>query len=117
MIDFQMTETGDLRMDEFGEIFTTESVVQEAMIKLKWFLGEWRLGTVYGFPYFQEVFVKNPNLSKIKHYVRETLLGIEAVTTVLSVDLSVNKVQRTAVLFVSFAVGEEIYHQEVALHE
>lgn len=117
MIDFAMDEFGDIRIDEFGEISTSTSVVQDACIKLKWFQGEWRLGSIYGFPYFQEVFVKNPNLSKIKHYVRETLLDIPEVRKVLSVNLTVDKVQRTAVLSVSFAVGEEIYHQEVKLHE
>lgn len=117
MIDFTMNNNGDLDIDESGEISTTDSVVQEVLIKLKWFLGEWKLGTAYGFPYFEEVFVKNPNLAKIKHYVRELLLGVEEVTKVISVDLTVDKAQRTARLSTSFAVGEEIFKQEVLLHE
>lgn len=113
MIDFKVNADGDLDINAMGDISVTNSIIQAVRIRLKWFLNEWRLGPDLGFPYFQEVFVKNPNLEKIRSYIRETILGVEGVTEVPTVDLKLNIKARTLKATVVFCVGEERYKEEV----
>lgn len=117
MIDFKLDGNWDLDISDTGEISTTESIRQAVIIRLKWFLGEWRLGTSLGFPYFEEVFQKNPNVSKIKQYIRESVIAVEGVTRVQKVDIAVDKKQRTAVFYVTFTTSFETYTEEVILNE
>lgn len=117
MIDFELTDDWDIAIDDEGDISTTDSVRQAVIIRLKWFLGEWRLGTSLGFPYFEEVFKKNPNVSKIKQYIRETVISVDGVTKVIKVEIAVDKQQRTAVFHVTFATNYETYTEEVILSE
>ena len=54
MKDLRLTEDGDLYITEDGDVQFTDSVLQAIKIRLKWFLGEWRINTDYGMPYFDE---------------------------------------------------------------
>lgn len=116
MTDFKLTDDWDIAIDEQGEISTTESIRQAVLVRLKWFLDEWRLGPTLGFPYFEEVFQKNPNVSKIKQYIRETVIAVEGVTKITKVEIAVDKQKRTAVFYVTFATAYETYTQEVMLN-
>ena len=73
---------GDISLTEWGDIYITESISQNILIRLKWFLTEWRLGPGLGFPWFQEVLVKNPNLVKIKGLIRNEIMQVEGVQSV-----------------------------------
>lgn len=66
MVDIRLDKNGDIDVSAVGDIFITESVRQAVLIRLRWFFGEWRLGPEMGFKWFEEVFVKNPNLVKIR---------------------------------------------------
>lgn len=116
MIDFKLDSAGDLEIGLEGDIYTTESVVQAVMIRLKWFFAEWRLGPQFGFPYFEEVFIKNPNLSKIKFLLRQTILSVDEVTKVKSINISVDKKTRAALIQFTFETDEETYNEEVTIH-
>ena len=70
MVDIRLNESGDIDVSAVGDIFITESVRQAVLIRLRWFFGEWRLGPDMGFKWFEEVFVKNPNLVKIRSLMR-----------------------------------------------
>lgn len=67
MLDIRLNEDGDIAISKNGDISTTESVRQAVMIRLRWIYDEWRLGPELGFPWFEEVFIKNPNTIKIKN--------------------------------------------------
>lgn len=115
MVDFKITPDGDLEITPVGDIVPTESVAQAVLIRLKWFLAEWRLGPTLGFPYFEEVFIKNPNLTKIRFLLRDLVLGVEGVTSVTKADIIPNPRTREAEIIVVFTVEDEIFQKEVKI--
>ena len=113
MLDFKLTNSGDLELTDGGDILTTDSVCQAVRIRLLWFLDEWRLGPDMGFPYFENVFVKNPSESKIRHLIRETVMSVDEVTDVTEISFSVNNRTREANIAVSFTTDEDTFREEV----
>ncbi len=113
MLDFKLTKSGDLELTDGGDILTTESVCQAVRVRLLWFLNEWRLGPDMGFPYFENVFVKNPSESKIRHLIRETVMSVDEVTDVTEISFSLNNRTREAAINVSFATDEDTFREEV----
>jgi len=115
MLDFKLTKDGDLELSDTVDISPTDSICQAVRVRLLWFFGEWRLGPDIGFPYFEEVFVKNPSEAKIRHYVRETVMEVEGVTDVTSIEFSVDKHTREATITVAFTTDEDTYKEEVKI--
>lgn len=115
MLDLKLAKDGDLELTEDGDIQQTDSVCQAVRIRLLWFLDEWRLGPDMGFPYFNEVFVKNPSEARIRHYVRETVLSVEEVTDVKSIEYSLDSQTRAATIAVVFCTDEDTFREEVSI--
>ena len=115
MIDLKLTHDGDLELTMEGDVLPTQSVCQAVRIRLLWFLAEWRLGPKFGFPYFEEVLVKTPSDNKIKHLVRETVMSVEEVTDVESINISVDNRTRSASISVVFCTDEATYAEEVTI--
>lgn len=113
MLDLKLAKDGDLYISPNGDIALTQSVCQAVRIRLLWFLKEWRLIPQLGFPYFEEVFVKNPSESKIRHYIREEIMSVDEVTDVTQIDFSLNKHTRAAKIRVEFSANGEHYYEEV----
>lgn len=67
MKDLLLTSDGDLCIDDNANVEITDSVIQEIQIRLRWFLGEWKINPEWGLPYYEQVFVKNPNLAIRRH--------------------------------------------------
>lgn len=117
MLDILLDKNGDIHLSPLGDISTTESVRQAILIRLRWIFAEWKLGPEYGFPWFEEVFVKNPNTEKIKQLVRDKIMSV---TNVKDADVSnvvFDKANRTATVRYTCKVGEEIFADEVMLNE
>ena len=115
MIDLKLTKDGDLELTMKGDVSPTQSVCQAVRIRLLWFLEEWRLGPGLGFPYFEEVFVKNPSDTKIKYLIRETVMSVDEVTDVESIDFSLDNRTRSASISVVFCTDEDTYTEEVKI--
>lgn len=113
MFDLKLDKNGDLFLDEVGDIATTDSIVQAVRIRLLWFFNEWRLGPDLGLPYFEEVLLKNPNETKIKHLIREQVMSVTGVTDVTEITISIDKRTREAVIAVTFTTDEDSYREEV----
>ena len=94
MKDLLLDDSGDLLLDEFGEIHFTDSVKQAIEIRLKWFAKEWKLGPDLGIPYYDEVFVKNPSEQLIEERMREAISDVEEVDEILSFTLSIDRILR-----------------------
>ncbi len=113
MIDFMIAQDGDLYLSPIGDISMTQSICQAVRIRLLWFLGEWRLMPQIGFPYFEEVLVKNPSETMIRHLVREAVMSVDEVTGVSKIEISIDKRTRIAKICVEFTASGEKYSEEV----
>lgn len=115
MFDLKLDHNGDLELGGTGDISTTESVVQAVRLRLFWFFREWRLGPALGFPYFEEVFVKNPNEARIRSLLRDTVMEVKEVTDVLQIGFALDRHTREAKISIVFATAEETFREEVRL--
>ena len=79
MSDIMLEKSGDLAVTETGDIAITTSLQQEILIRLRWILEEWRLGPELGFPWFQNVLVKNPDTALIEQKIRDCIMGIDKI--------------------------------------
>lgn len=113
MLDFKLNSDGDLDIDGSGDISITESVSQAVRVRLLWALGEWRLIPSLGFPYFEEVLVKNPSTAKIEHLIRKTVMSVDEVTDVKNIEFSLDAKTRAARIAVTFCVGDKTFREEV----
>ena len=88
MTDIMLDKAGDIKVSAVGDISLTESVRQAVLIRLRWIYQEWRLGPTMGFPWFEEVFVKNPNTVKIRQLIRDEIMQVEGVTASPATELA-----------------------------
>ena len=104
MSTFAQTTTGDLQvtLGEFS-LITDPATACAAKIRNQFriFLGEWFLDTRIGMPYFQQVFVKNPNLGVLSQLFRGVILNTPGVSAVNSCTVNFNAATR--VCSVNFA--------------
>lgn len=116
MYDLALNELGDLAISNIGDVSLTESIRQIVLIRLKWIHDEWRLGPELGFPYFEDVLVKNPNLETVCALIRNEIMQIEGVTDAEVIDYSFDKQTRKATFQFQFAIEEELFREEVTLN-
>lgn len=103
MKDLLLDGSGDLLLDEFGDIQFTDSVKQAIEIRIRWFANEWKLGPSLGIPYYEEIFTKNPSEQLIEERMREAISDVEEVEEILSFSLSLDRMLRK--LKVDYAVS------------
>lgn len=75
--------TGDVEMPP-RLVFGLEAVWQRLVARLHMFKGEWFLDTRQGLPYFQAIFVKNPNINLVASLFRRVILDTPGVLEVRS---------------------------------
>jgi len=117
MTDIMLTKDGDLAISETGDISVTESVRQAILVRLRWIYQEWRLGPEYGFPWFEEIWVKNPNEVKIRHLIREEIMTVEEVVAAKVLDFRFDKKNRAVTITYEAETTEETFREEVTLYE
>ena len=94
-------EGGDVQMID-GAL----RVAQQVKVTLLTFLGEWFLDTDFGVPYFDVVYIKNPNWAAINATFRARIIDVPGVTRITQLDLEYDRAARA--LAVTFQV-ETIY--------
>lgn len=107
MNDLLLTEENDLLISESGDIVFTDSISQAIKIRLKWFLGEWKINQGYGIPYYQEVFIKNPSTALLEDRLRTEILTVSGVNTVDNIVIKLDKAERKAKITFSVNSGTE----------
>lgn len=117
MLDIMLNADGDIRISVSGDISTTESIRQAVRVKLRWIYGEWRLGPELGFPWFEEVFVKNPNVAKIKSLIRDKVLEVSGVDSVSVAAVNYDQKERTVSVKYTVTIGKETFREELTLYE
>jgi len=77
----------------------TETIDQKIKVKLLFFFNEWFLDTRQGVPYYEKVFVKNPNIPEIEVIIKNTILTTNGVIEMLSFDSVFDKPNRIYQVF------------------
>lgn len=85
--------TGDLAATADGTqigrtLRTIDTLEQRIRTRLQTFMGEWYLDEDMGVPYFQEVLVKNPDVSRVRALLLTALLSVEGVKQVTQFDVA-----------------------------
>lgn len=95
---FKIGTDGDLAIEggRFVLIGGLEAVAQNVAQRLRLFQGEWPFDTSAGFPYYQRVFVKNPNLPAIRALVRQAILATPGIREVTELMLTLDARTRIA---------------------
>lgn len=84
MSDIKLAANGDLFLDDNGSAMLVEgddAILQQLLIRFKFALREWFLDVRIGVPFFREILVKNPNLTRVRGIYRQLILttpGIES---------------------------------------
>ena len=116
MLDILLDHEGDIAISDTGDINLTESKRQAALVRLRWISNEWRLGPDFGFPWFEEVFVKNPNLPKIQTAIRDEIMKVDGIEDAEVTDATLSVANRKAVFKFKIAVDQETFVEEVEIY-
>ncbi len=91
------------------------SVRQKIKIRLKWFFQEWRWDDEAGVPYFEYLFVKNPDIDQIKELIEEQIFNVDEITEVNDVSIEIDSLKRSAVIRYEAVTDEKTYKEEVKI--
>lgn len=72
-----------------------DRVRQHLKIRLWFFLGEWYLDTTAGVPFFEEILVKAPNISRIENILKVIILETPDVNEITEFDVDYDPRART----------------------
>jgi hypothetical protein len=75
-----------------------EQIRQRLKIRLQFFSGEWYLDTMLGVRFYQDVLIKNPQLTKLQSLFKATIMGTVGVTRLVAFDLTVDNQNRSMAL-------------------
>jgi hypothetical protein len=84
MKDFALTSDNDLDMSgtDMNLVNDIFQLSQNLKIRLQTFLGEWYLNTTIGIPYFQEIFIKNPNEIVVTNYLKKVIKETDGIINI-----------------------------------
>lgn len=86
-----------------------DQVRQNIEDRLRMVYGEWFLNTEIGVPWFDKVFVKNPDLSAIDIILKTTILGTSEVDELLAYKSSLDRTRRVfSVTFTALSIYGEV---------
>jgi len=81
-----------------GDLFMDADVAQAVKIRMLFIGGEWFLNRNQGVPYFEQVFVKNPNLGHVAAIFRKTILDTPGVRGLTSFEFAFDGTSRVLTL-------------------
>lgn len=96
-MDILLDGNGDLAF-KGTDIILANSVRQKIKIRLKWFFQEWRWDDEAGVPYFEYLFVKNPDIDQIKELIEDQIFNVAEITEVNDVSIEIDSLKRSAVI-------------------
>lgn len=96
MKDIRLQPDGDLAVDTFdlGIVSGADQVSQRLQTRLRSVLGEWYLDPSFGVPYFEEILVKNPDLSRVTAVLNDAVLADPEVLEITSYDVRYEEPRR-----------------------
>lgn len=108
-VDGDNPVAGDLFISETGQlVFVSgpDEVKQHIRSRLRFFLGDWFLDQRQGFPYFRDVFIKNPDRQSIVSSLRRTIRETPGVSEVDELVLEIDDDRSARVSFRAILDGE-----------
>ena len=115
MLDILLDCDGDLHITPSGDIYLTQNARQAVRIRLLWFFNEWRFAPGLGVPYFEEVFIKNPNINRLRRIVYEQAKSVDGVIDVRNININIENAARKARFCFDLMLQEETYREEVEI--
>lgn len=97
MIDLKLnTLTHDLAVEkgDLAIVNRGDEIAQNLKIRLLFIAGEWFLDTTVGVPYFESIWIKNPNPDLVDDIFKSTILETDEVTELLEYDSNFDTQQR-----------------------
>lgn len=113
-MDFKIDPlTGDLALDDTGDLVVLtgrDAIAQHIRVRLQFVLGEWHLDQREGIPYFEQIWVTNPDLVAIEELFRRAIAQTPGVASVRTLSLTHDTQARTLSMSVLAVTtdGEEI---------
>jgi hypothetical protein len=111
MSDLKLDDvTGDLVLENADLVMTTgsDAVRQHILQRLRTFMGEWFLNLDAGLPYFQDILVKDPNLSAIDGVIKNQIIDTPGVLELLSFDMDFDPSSQALVISFSVQVSDGV---------
>ena len=98
-------DTNDLLFQKYdlSLIDGLDQIRQKLKIRLQFFYGEWYLDTIQGIKYFDEIFIKNPTLSRVQSILKSAITDTQGVNELLSMNVALDNSERQ--LTVNFTVN------------
>lgn len=115
-MDFLLDRNGDLVVSDLGDLSLVDSIKQAVTVRLRWIYHEWKFAPEYGLPWFEEIFVKNPDVLRIKSIVRNEIVKVAGVNDARVTSVSYDAAARKASFAYSIFVGETEYREELELY-
>ena len=115
MLDILLDQSGDLSLSEDGDIRLGFSIPQAVLVRLRWIEDEWRFGPEIGFPWFTQVFKKNPNLRLIAQYIRRSIMEVDGVKKARAEITEYDPKHRALTVHYWVETENEKYEEEVTL--
>lgn len=99
-----LDENCDLKIEngKFQLLTGADEIAQKLTVRFQFWLTEWFLDTRQGFPGYEQVYVKNPDLIQIRSLIREMILETPGVDYIQKLNLDFVRGDRR--LDVSFSV-------------
>lgn len=97
MIDIALDkDTHDLYLknNDLQLVSNSDHVVQYIKIRLQFFKNEWFLDTTPGVPFFENIFVKNPNIPDIDSIIKAQIIDTPEVKEILEFVSEYNRSER-----------------------
>lgn len=98
--DFKLDASGDLAF-EGGDLVLevgVASIASDLHARLQTFRGEWFLDGSIGIPFFDQVLVKQPNMTAIRALLRTEILDTPGIADVLELTTNYDNATRTLAL-------------------
>jgi hypothetical protein len=114
--DILLDNSGDIAISDTADISIKHSIRQDVKIRLQWFLEEWRFNPEVGIPYFEEVFIKNPNTDLIAHIFRGEAIKADCVKEVTNVLVEVDGKSRKVTVKFTIITDYGSFRDEVSIN-
>lgn len=99
----------DLTNDDLSFVTGADAVAQHLRIRLRFIRGEWFLDQRVGLPYFEQVWVKNPNLGAVQATYRRAITTTPGVESLERFDQSFDPATRElTITFSAKLEGEDV---------